>query len=247
MKEPGELEKLNAVAQAEASARSLSSLRWSSVFFVVVIGLAIAAGGSPLHRAVVYVSAALIIATIISVYRGWRYAPACAEAAWPISYAAFVLFSIHLTSWAGMVCLVAVIAGLVYSAIDGIRIALAINLASRPACASERDTVGRWILQLTEESTSPGIIQFSADDSWADGRVIVRLLRQENWIVVATLLEKNPTKLLTLSIFDARCAVIQDSPERKRLRIGDRKFRKVDFTPELTALADQLSQSSATV
>jgi hypothetical protein len=190
----------------------------------------------------------LVVAVTGCIYVGWRYAPAIEKVSEPLVFGMLVILGIHhgsgihFGSWVEWVWLVAVAVGFVYGAIDALRIARAVWLANLPECVVEHETIRGWMLRLTSESASPDIIQFTADDFWTDGRVIVRVLQQNEWIVVATLLKENPTKMLTLSIFDARSAKVSQSLERSRLRIGDRKFRKVELTPELTALTGRLAQ-----
>jgi hypothetical protein len=247
MKEPDELDKLNAVAQAEASTRNLHSLRLNSVFILAVTGLAVLHVGSQLQNLAVRGLAVLVVAVTVSVYVGWRYAPAIEEVLWPLTYGAFVLSAAGLNSWIRMLFLFLFVAGTLHGLRDAIRIASAIRLAGHPSCAPERETIRQWVSQLTSTSAFPGIIQFAAEDFWKNGQVTGRLLQQTNWIVVATLLKKDPTKILTLDILDKTSTPILFSPDQHRLRIGKRKFRKVEFTTESAASAHQIARVVATV
>jgi hypothetical protein len=245
MKEPSELEKLNAVAQEEAGKNALKHLRGSRlVFYVVIIGIAVFGGALPLERAALRTLAVLMASALISIHFDWRYAPVSEKAITPLMCGMCLLLvrhGLYLAPWFEVFIMFAWIAAFVDGAVDTIRIARAIRIANSPACLAERETIGRWISQLTSAIELPGIIHFAADDFWSDGRVVVKLLQQDNWLVLASLLKVDPTKMLTLSIFDARSTPISYSREQSRLRIGDRKFRKVESTPELTALTSQLA------
>jgi type III secretory pathway component EscS len=248
---PSELEKLNAVAQAEASEGSLNALRRSSVFSAVTIGMACVQGGTQLQNSVVRVLTVLVVAVTVSIYVGWRYAPAIEKAFEPFVFGMLVIFGIHFGSgmhfgsWVEWVCLAAVAVGFVFGAFDALRTARAVWLANLPECVVEHETIRGWSSRLTSESTWPDIVQFAADESWTDGTVVVRLLQKDNWIVLASLLKADPTKILTLSIFDGRTTTISYSQGQRRFRIGDRKFRRVEFTPELTVLANRLAQEGS--
>jgi hypothetical protein len=246
MNEPTELEKLNAVAQAEASKRNHPhQLRLYALVSVAVVGFAASRGTSPVENAVVRIAAILIIAYTVSVFASWRYAPALEQLLWALGYGTWASFSLPWFNRGFLA--VAVLAWIVYEAIRAVRAIRAIRLANSPACLAEFETIGRWISQLTSANEPLGIIRFVADDFWSDGRVVVKLLQQDNWLVLASLLKVDPTKMLTLSIFDTRSTSVAYSREQNRLRIGDRKFRKVEFSPALTALANQFAQRNAAV
>jgi hypothetical protein len=191
MKEPDELDKLNAVAIAEEA--SLIGIRWLWRLLIVF-------------------------------------------------FAASVLFRHHTVSWFVAPLFVWAIGD---QSIVLVRTVRAIRLAKSPACESEHKQIGRWISQLTAAPASPGIIQLSAGDFWT-GRVIVRLLAENQWIVVATFYKENLARKPRLTIFDANATPMVYSPEQRCLRIGKRKFRKVEFTPESVAPAQQLAQRVAT-
>jgi len=154
--------------------------------------------------------------------------------------------------WLGLVMLLFICFAIAMS-----RLQPEIKLGRSPACESERQRVSRWITQ--SKSIRPGVIQFSANsdqyrslstvlfsDRWKL-RVLVRLFVEDGWIVVARFEEEDIDTEPTLAILDARSSMIAYSPERKLLQLGNLKFRMVDFTPELTALAQRLQQGRATV
>jgi hypothetical protein len=194
MKEPSELEKLNAVAQRNHRSPVASAV--SSLYFIV--------------------------------------------------YFAFEIFNPHGATWLarGLVVLsLCCVVGFTYQLVRLIR---SYWLAKSPKCQSEREQIRQWISQVTGERSPNATIQFNAGDFWT-GKVIVRILRQDDWIVVATFYRENLAKAPALTIFDAQSTPLLYSPEQKRVRIGKCKFRKVEFTPESVAPVHQLAQIVATV
>jgi hypothetical protein len=133
-----------------------------------------------------------------------------------------------------------------------------VEMGKSPVCEGERQQVGRWLTQLKSAGKLPGIIQFAANDLyfgpysmlWAGKavrRMLVRLFVENRWIVVASFHDEDVDKMPTLTIFDTHLTTVSYFPERRCLQIGNREFRMVDFTPELTSLVNQLAQGSAKV
>jgi len=246
MKEPSDLDKLNAVATANAS--DLYPLR--GVFTVLsasIVGIAAVASASPLENASVRIFAALLVATTASIYAGWRYARPVAYAFLYIGSPAFLLYDHRSRTSFGWLSSLIYFCAAVFGAIFVIRMFRAISLANSPACEVERQKIGRWKEQLASPCTPPNIIQFAAGDFWTDGRATVRLFRQDNWIVTAYFRRQDIAKAPTITVFDAQLEPVLYSPEQRRLRIGKRRFRKVEFTPESVAPAHQLAQIVASV
>lgn len=244
MRDYSELERLIAVAEGKAYRGGLRSLRWTSVMLVVVVGCFASEGGTSIQGMSLGTLLVLAAALAISVFAGWRYASLCQEFAWNYCMLAVIVVSFSLGFWLRLILLTAFSIQIVFDVVKGVRTVRRIRLADSPACAAEHETVERWLSELTDEGTSPDIIQFAADD-WQSGSVIVRVLQQERWLVVATLLKKDVRKLLTLDIFDARSVKLSYSPERKRFRAGDHRFRSVGFTPELISWANQFTHGSS--
>jgi hypothetical protein len=248
MKEPGELEKLNAVAQAEAIDLGFHRSRWFYVFYS-----AIAVAYTASHRAFTPANAAIWASTVLmlgltaATFSGWCYSAPVERVLWPLFFLVWALFGMLPAPLEGRIWLVAAVLLFIWESAGAIRMASAMRLASSTVCVEARETIGRWISQLTSDYVAPGVVQFTANDYFNDGQVVARLLPQDDWTVIATVLKNDHTRLITLTILDSSSAHILYSPEQHYMRIGKRKFRKVDMSLESLQLLKQFPQGFAEV
>jgi hypothetical protein len=246
MKEPGELEKLNAVAQAEASVIGLRAFRVTFLILsVVALVFAVVVRATPSENASVRTFAALTVVATICLHAGLRYALPVARLFLPLGFAALVLSTLRLTSWEGAISLTAAAYLLMFEGSRAFRLARAIHLTNSSGCTNERERVGRWISDMRSASLPPGLIQFAAGDIKIEARVIIRVLHQDHWLVVASFHNKKLVKMPSLTIFDTHNERISYVAENQRLHIGKREFRKVETTPELTMFVNRLAQENA--
>jgi hypothetical protein len=204
MKEPGELEKLNAAAQAQSSP------------------------GSPLFT---YLGFVLIIAGFVWVD---------ARYIWHVRPDPRVLS-------------VGIALMFILAAVDTAIISRTVHLGRSAKCVPEREQVRRWLSVLNQPGRQDNVIQFSANPRLRSAqplsmiedlvfrrsgtvRELVRVLVDGPWIAVVVFSDEDFTKLRDMFVFDSRQTPPFYDESRKSWRIGRKKFRMVDFTPELSAL-----------
>jgi hypothetical protein len=188
----------------------------------------------------------------------WPFVPILAL----LLYAGLRSFSVPPQTWsrpelaAGFILMVAL------SAFGSARRVAKVRLGRRPDSDAERQMINQWLSRLSMSGKPPEIVQFSflrrtphPQDAYFLGlgiqrwsrTDIVRLLFEDQWIALAVFRDQELNKLIELVIFDARTTAIEYVPEKKRFRIGSRSFDMVEYTPELTTLANQLAHGSAAV
>jgi len=119
-------------------------------------------------------------------------------------------------------------------------------LSKSASCASARDRIGSWKLRLEAGAVPPDIIEFDAGDFWDDGRSTIRVFQDDNWIVLAYFRHRVISSKPLISVFDATATPLLYFPEQHRIRVGKRKFRKVEVRSESQPSFQKLAQVVAT-
>jgi hypothetical protein len=194
MKEPCELEKLNAVAQRNGVREPFGSV-------------------------------ALIVYCVVLMLDGFGYCPG---------------------GWIRRATLALLVGTCMFELIRLIRIARAYLLSRNPSSASARERIENWKAHLESSTVPPDIIEFDAGDFWGDGRATIRLLQDDNWIVLAYFRHRVISQKSFICVFDAQATPLLYSPDQRRIRLGKRKFRKVEVRTESQPSFQKLARVVAT-
>jgi hypothetical protein len=252
MKEPGELEKLNAVASMERTLASEKGWRW-------IVGLAIlwtvhlemrGQSGKPIEMAMTHLYLIVMVLYEIVMFSGRGYLRVLTS-----SLAALVMlgccagFGAILPGQVGNLRLALSFTWLTVAVIFSHESWTWFTNLKRMGTgdgAEEIAKVREWRRLLITDVSDRERIEFLGESFWT-GKAKMRLLRDSNFIIAVPLPRARffwqPAWQPELKIYEIGCTPLSYSPQEHRIRIGKSRFRNVDISVESEKLLQQFAQT----